>query len=343
VKHNFIDRYVSLDSPLHLLDARSKLLGFTALIIAVLWVPAGRIFIFFAYFFIVVIFLGISQIPLGYVVGRTPVLLPFVALAGLAVPALTAAGGAQFAALLLRSVLCFMVLILLTNTTRFGGLLRALRKMGCPKIIDRQLLLDAGERRQQMDVETELNSPVHRGSQRIWAAIGAANELKRRKRRGEAAIELQERLSSPFCARTKTHPFLSGAAPVVQRSKTRAARSIMRSDRTIGPHLPRAVATGADQRVRFVDLLNKPCPAAPHAARAFVPASGIFHLHFRRLKGLAGQGLGMSGAGAADVRELPVVPYQLLAGVRDMSAKGARKSSGGQVGEAGESGPGLRS
>ncbi len=135
MKHNFIDRYALLDSPLHLLDARTKLLGFAALIIAVLWIPAGRIFVFFAYYFLIAVFLGISQIPLGYVVGRTLVLLPFVALAGLATPALTAAGGVQFTALLLRSVLCLMVLILLTNTTRFAELLRALRKMGCPRIL----------------------------------------------------------------------------------------------------------------------------------------------------------------------------------------------------------------
>jgi hypothetical protein len=40
----------------------------------------------------------------------------------------------------------------------------------------------------------------------------------------------------------------------------------------------------------------------------------------------------MSGAGAADVRELPVVPYQLLTGVRDVSAKGGEEIERGTGG-----------
>lgn len=135
MKHNFIDRYAGLDSPLHLLDARSKLIGFTGLIVAVLYIPAGKTFTFFAYFFLLAIFLGISQVPLSYVVGRTILLLPFVALAGLAAPSRWGLNGAQFNALLLRSVLCLMILILLTNTTRFAELLRGLRKLGCPRIL----------------------------------------------------------------------------------------------------------------------------------------------------------------------------------------------------------------
>ena len=66
--------------------------------------------------------------------------------------------------------------------------------------------------------------------------------------------------------------------------------------------LQQPLATRTDQRVGFVNLLNQACPGAPHAARAFV-------LRIRGLTGLAGQGAGMSSAGAADVGELPVVPY----------------------------------
>ncbi len=132
MKHNFIDRYASLDSPLHLLEARTKLVGFTGLIIAVLWIPAGRDFAFFAYFFLTAILMGISQIPLTYIVGRTLMILPFIILAGLAAPW---KGMAGLSALFLRAVLCLMILIILTNTTRFVELLRGLRKLGCPRIL----------------------------------------------------------------------------------------------------------------------------------------------------------------------------------------------------------------
>lgn len=135
MKHSFIDRYAGLDSPLHVLDPRTKILGFTALIAAVLWIPADRPFRFFSYFFLTAIFMGISQIPLAYVIGRTLVILPFVLLAGLAAPWKGGFGFALFTTLMLRSLLCLMMLILLTNTTRFAELLRGLRKLGCPRIL----------------------------------------------------------------------------------------------------------------------------------------------------------------------------------------------------------------
>ncbi len=135
MRHNFVDRYAGLDSPLHDLDPRTKIIGFCALIIAVLWIPAGRTFAFFAFFFVTAIFMGISQVPLSYIVGRTLILLPFVLLAGLARPWSQGLDATRFSALLLRSMLCLMILILLTNTTRFVELLRGLRKLGTPRIL----------------------------------------------------------------------------------------------------------------------------------------------------------------------------------------------------------------
>ena len=135
MKHSFIDRYAALDSPLHLLDARTKLLGFTVLIAAVLLIPPGKPFAYFAYFFLAAVLMGISQIPLVYILARTLVILPFVLLAGLALPWRTGAGWTLFNTLVARSSLCLIILILLTNTTRFAELLRGLRRLGCPRIL----------------------------------------------------------------------------------------------------------------------------------------------------------------------------------------------------------------
>jgi len=132
MRHNFIDRYAALDSPLHVLEPRTKLLGFTALIVAVLCIPLDKGRLFIAYFFAAAILMGISQIPLGYILGRTLVILPFIVLARLAAPW---KGYAGIGFLFVRAVLCLMMLILLTNTTRFVELLRGLRKLGCPQIL----------------------------------------------------------------------------------------------------------------------------------------------------------------------------------------------------------------
>jgi cobalt/nickel transport system permease protein len=135
VKHSFIDRYSALYSPLHLLDARSKILGFTALIVAVLSIPPGQPFVFFAHFFLAAVLMGLSQVPLAFVVGRTLLMLPFVLMAGIALPWRSPAGMELFVRLVLRSLLCLLLLVLMTNTTRFGEMLRGMRKLGFPRII----------------------------------------------------------------------------------------------------------------------------------------------------------------------------------------------------------------
>ena len=134
MRHSFIDRYAGLDSPIHGLEARTKIAGFTALIVAVLFIPQGREGTLFSYCFLVAVLMGLSQIPLGYVMGRAFLLLPFVLMAGLAAPWSDGRWGG-LATLLLRSLLCLLLLILMTNTTRFTELLRGLRRLGVPKII----------------------------------------------------------------------------------------------------------------------------------------------------------------------------------------------------------------
>jgi cobalt/nickel transport system permease protein len=135
VKHSFVDRYANLDSPLHLLEARTKIVGFSALIFTVLFVRPETLGQFFAFFFLTAILAGISQIPMQYLFGRAFVLLPFVLLAGIALPWRGNEGWTWLLALMFRSLLCLLMLVLLTNTTRFIELLRGLRKLGCPKIL----------------------------------------------------------------------------------------------------------------------------------------------------------------------------------------------------------------
>lgn len=135
MKHSFIDRYAELDSPLHALEARTKIIGFTALSATVLMLPPGAGTSFLLFFFLVAVMMGISQIPLEFIAGRTLMILPFVLLAAIAAPWRNDIGFAWFSALLMRSLLCLVFLVLLTNTTRFTELLRGLRRMGVPRVL----------------------------------------------------------------------------------------------------------------------------------------------------------------------------------------------------------------
>jgi len=135
VRHNFIDRYANLDSPLHVLEARTKILGFLSLIAALLLMPGRDDGVLLVYAFVAAILVGASQVPLRYIVGRSLVILPFVLLAGIAAPWTNSFDGARFIALAIRSFLCVTILLLMTSTTPFPELLRGLRKLGCPRIL----------------------------------------------------------------------------------------------------------------------------------------------------------------------------------------------------------------
>lgn len=135
MRHNFIDRFANLESALHTLEARSKILGFAALIVAVLMIEAGENATFFAYFLAAAVLTGISRIPLGYVLARTAGIAPFFVLAGISSRWAGDHDIGWLAALLLRSVLCLILLVILTNTTPFTDLLHGLRRLGVPRIL----------------------------------------------------------------------------------------------------------------------------------------------------------------------------------------------------------------
>ena len=203
----------------------------------------------------------------------------------------------------------------------------------------------------QIAAESMLHSPAARVSRRVWGGIGAETGRRSALRGPRAlllaVLRLDQSTPSPYAAPARScgarkRELLGASCDRIERSagifggiqievimksswrrrgrralrplpKLQVAQDLFDDARSIDQayDLQRAVATGTDQRVRLVDLLNKPCPGAPQTARAFVPASGMFHLRFGGLNGLAGEGAGISGAGAADVRPLAIVSVML--------------------------------
>jgi len=212
MKHSYVDRYADLDSPLHLLEARSKLIGFTALIIAVLLIRPGDAAAFFASFFLIAVLMGVSQIPLSYMLGRTLLLLPFVLLAGIAVPWKGAEGFSWFSALLMRSLLCLILVILLTNTTRFAELLSGLRSLGLPRILALNLgflyrylfvLMDEAMRmRMARDCRTVGRLPLLRELRLTGTMLGALllRSFERAERTYQAMLSRGHSLAFPVLA-----------------------------------------------------------------------------------------------------------------------------------------------
>jgi len=148
LKHEFIDQYAYLNSPVHRIDPRAKVLSaFTAIVIVVsenLDGGTGHFLWYLAVFFCVAF---LSGLPIRFLLKRTMMVIPFIVMAAFFYPVAALLDG-QTVALSLndpeintamiifsKSLIAVIILVLLTSTERFHRLLLALRKLKMPKLI----------------------------------------------------------------------------------------------------------------------------------------------------------------------------------------------------------------
>ena len=134
MKHDYIDRYARIDSPVHSLPPALKLALAFALVISTVIVPMSAVpyFAACALFLFCVIFL--ARLPLGFVALRLLTLEPLAA--GVAILALMQHDGLfMLMRILVRTNLCLLAMILLANTTPFAGILDVLRSLRVPPLL----------------------------------------------------------------------------------------------------------------------------------------------------------------------------------------------------------------
>ena len=169
--HEFLDRYANLNSPVHRLDARVKILLTLAFAVVVVSTPCEATWAFGAYAVLGLGALLLSRIPATYFATRLLWVLPFIAMVALFLPFLPEAQdagsyNAGWAAESFRSpgwvlwnvtakaLLGASAVILLTSSTPFSGLLEGLRRLRVPRLLIlllgftyRYLFILAGEAR----------------------------------------------------------------------------------------------------------------------------------------------------------------------------------------------------
>lgn len=152
MKHSFVDRYSGLDSFVHRLDPRTKLLGSLAFVLAVVLTPAGNWKVFAVYLLVLMALIGLSRLPWKYVMARSLVIFPFVVMVAIFMPffkqgqvaagwdigawhvAVTYEGLAVLANTLVKSWLCILCLIVLSSSTRFEQLLHGMHRLKVPQV-----------------------------------------------------------------------------------------------------------------------------------------------------------------------------------------------------------------
>jgi len=148
MKHDFIDKYCHLDSVLHRLDPRTKLLS--TFLLLVLFVASHQIKLFLLYYAMLAGLVVLSKVPLIYYLKRALLITPFVVLISIfmlasllffpgeniSITQLTQHPTTlKVALIVLKSFASIILLTLLTSVTRFNCILWALRKFKFPPVI----------------------------------------------------------------------------------------------------------------------------------------------------------------------------------------------------------------
>lgn len=154
MRHDFLDRYSRLSSPVHRVAAGRKLAAALALVLVIVVVTREALWFFVIPAIVLVAIAALSKIPAGFLIRRLLFFEPFVVgIAGLNL--LRPGGEGIFLGILIKSTLSLFTMILLANTTPFHSLLQVFRGAGLPPLFVTVLalmyrylfvLVDEGER-----------------------------------------------------------------------------------------------------------------------------------------------------------------------------------------------------
>jgi cobalt/nickel transport system permease protein len=134
MRHDFIDRYSRLDSPVHHLPSYVKLLFSIVIIFTSLLVPIHYFWVFLLFFAFLILITLVSTIPWRFIGIRLLFLEPLAL--GIAVLSLFQHHGvAIFLSILIKSSFCLFTMVLLSNTTPFSEILSLFRRIGVPTLL----------------------------------------------------------------------------------------------------------------------------------------------------------------------------------------------------------------
>jgi len=146
MKHDFIDRYARLESPVHALDPRAKTIALFVIIIACVTTPPQDWWPFAIYGALVLIIANASKLPTSYLLTRVLVVLPFLLVVAVFVPFMHEGGPTFDLGLFsvsrdgllvlwnvtVKAIISVVCLIILSSTTPFSDLMRGFERLHVP-------------------------------------------------------------------------------------------------------------------------------------------------------------------------------------------------------------------
>jgi len=148
-KHAFLDKYSHLESPVHQLDPRAKLVALVGLIFICVSTPPNLYIAFASYLALEAALVFLSRLPLRHVLRRMLIVVPFILVVAVFLPFFNQGGGSYNLGPLslsshglmvlwnvaVKSTVSVLAVILLSSTTPFPDLLRAMEKMRLPRLL----------------------------------------------------------------------------------------------------------------------------------------------------------------------------------------------------------------
>ncbi len=147
MKHSFIDKYSDLESPVHSLDPRVKLIAVFSAIIIIVSEPRGEIIPLVFYALLIFILVLLSRVPTGFILSRCLIVSPFILAAAAFYPiSIMLTENYQSlqslrpefkvaVSVAVKALLSVVLLTVLVSSDKFHNLLLGMRRLKMPKLI----------------------------------------------------------------------------------------------------------------------------------------------------------------------------------------------------------------
>lgn len=148
-----IDQMASLDTPVHRIDPRVKVVTTFVFIICVVSFGKYALLPLLPFAIYPVALAGRGEIPIGYIISRLLIVAPFAVVVGIFNPLLdravigqiggmdVIAGWVSFGSILIRFLLTTSAALILISTTGMNSVCMAIERLGVPNVFATQLLL----------------------------------------------------------------------------------------------------------------------------------------------------------------------------------------------------------
>ena len=131
---HFLDTYTHLESPVHRAPTWAKLLFASAGVVGTVATPIGYWGWFVGYAIVLAGVLGVSRIPVMFLVMRLLYIEPFV-LGTAVLTVFQPNGGWIFLSVVIKTTLSILTMVLLANTTPFTELLEIMKRLRVPGLL----------------------------------------------------------------------------------------------------------------------------------------------------------------------------------------------------------------